>query len=166
MRTPNEVSLLLDDLSTVTADDLEDQDLDFKEWIARSRNDAIDQVIEYAICMANGGGGTVVFGVRDHVVGRDHANDGATPEIDTNLLKRAVYDSTDPKLTPVFEEVQVPEGTGRLILMQIHPGIPPYTDTSGRGKIRIGKDCQPLTGTLRRRIGVETGETDFTAAEM
>lgn len=163
MRTPDEIGLLLDDLNTVTADDLEDQDFDFKEWIARSRNDAIDQVIEYAICMANGGGGTVVFGVRDHVVGRDHAIVGVPPEIDTNLLKKAVYDSTDPKLTPVFEEVQVPEGTGRLILMQIHPGIPPYTDTSGRGKIRIGKDCQPLTGTLRRRIGVET---DFTAEEI
>lgn len=166
MRTPDEVSLLLDDLNTIMADDLEDQDFDFKEWIARSRNDAIDQVIECAICMANGGGGTVVFGVRDHVVGRDHDIVGVPPEFDTNLLKKAVYDSTDPKLTPVFEEVQVPEGTGRLILMQIHPGIPPYTDTSGRGKIRIGKDCQPLTGTLRRRIGVETGETDFTAEEI
>ena len=79
MRTPDEVGLLLDDLNTVTADDLEDQDFDFKEWIARSRNDAIDQVIEYAICMANGGGGTVVFGVLDHVVGRDHAIVGVPP---------------------------------------------------------------------------------------
>ena len=166
MRTAGEVRLLLDDLDTVPADTLEDQDLDFKEWIGRSRNDAIDQVIENAICMANGGGGTVVFGVRDHVVGRDRAIAGVPPEIDTNLLKKAVYDSTDPKLTPVFEDLQVPEGTGRLILMQVHPGIPPYTDTGGRAKIRIGKDCQPLTGTLRRRIGVETGETDFTAGDV
>ena len=43
---------------------------------------------------------------------------------------------------------------------------PPYTDTSGRAKVRIGTDCQPLTGTLRRRIIVETGETDFTAIEV
>ena len=64
---------------------------------------------------------------------------------------------------PVFEELLVPEGSGRLLIMQIHPGLPPYTDTAGRGSIRIGKDCQPLTGTLRRKIAVETGETDFTA---
>ncbi len=50
--------------------------------------------------------------------------------------------------------------------MQIYPGLPPYTDTQGRGKIRIGKDCQPLTGTLRRRVMVETGETDFTATPV
>ena len=47
--------------------------------------------------------------------------------------------------------------------MQIYPGMPPYTDTAGRGTIRISKDCVPLTGTLRRKIGVETGETDYTA---
>lgn len=166
MRTSDEIRLLLDDLDYEEADDLEDRDLDFKEWKTRSRNDAIKQVVEYAICMANGGGGTVVFGVQDHVVGRDRAIVGVPPEIDVNLLKKTVYDSTDPKITPVFEDLLVPEGTGRLILMQIHPGIPPYTDTSGHGKIRIGKDCQPLTGTLRRRIGVETGVTDFTAEKV
>ncbi len=31
------------------------------------------------------------------------------------------------------------------------------------GKIRIGKECKPLTGTLRRRIAVETGENDFSS---
>lgn len=36
-----------------------------------------------------------------------------------NRLKKAVYDTTDPKLTPVFEEVRVPEGTGRLLLMAL-----------------------------------------------
>jgi ATP-dependent DNA helicase RecG len=102
--------------------------------------------------MANGGGGTVVFGVNDKVIGRSQAIIGMPVDVDINRLKKAVYDSTDPKITPVFEELSVPEGSGRLLVMQIYPGLPPYTDTSGRGKIRIGKDCQPLTGTLRRRI--------------
>ena len=108
--------------------------------------------------MANGGGGTVVFGVADRIQGRDRAILGVPPEIDSNLLKKAVYDQTDPKITPVFEELAVPEGTGRLLLMQIYPGMPPYTDTAGRGTIRISKDCVPLTGTLRRKIGVETAK--------
>ena len=90
MRTPDEIGLLLDDLNTVTADDLEDQDFDFKEWIARSRNDAIDQVIEYAICMANGGGGTDVIGVFQQDVGRDQTHVGVSPENGTKILKKEV----------------------------------------------------------------------------
>ena len=128
--------------------------------------DAVALVIEMAVCMANGGGGTVVFGVNNKAIGRTIALLGVPPEVDVNRLKKAVYDATDPKLTPVFQELPIPEGTGRLIVMQVYPGLPPYTDTSGRGKIRIGKDCQPLTGTLRRKIMVETGETDFTAVEV
>ena len=46
---------------------------------------------------------------------------------------------------------------------QVHPGMPPYTDTSGRGAVRIGKNCMPLTGTLRRKLIAETGESDLTA---
>lgn len=163
MRELGEIRSLLDELESQPADALEGQDLDFKEWNTRSIQDAVALVVEMAVCMANGGGGTVVFGVNDKATGRSNAIRGVPPEIDINRMKKAVYDSTDPKLTPVFHELSVPEGTGRLIVMQIYPGLPPYTDTRGRGKIRIGTDCQPLTGTLRRRVMVETGETDFTA---
>jgi len=166
MRDLSEIRSLLDELEHRPADALEDQDLDFKEWKTRSLPDAVAMVVEMAICMANGGGGTVVFGVNDEAVGRSKAILGVPPEIDVNRLKKAVYDSTDPKLTPVFQELVVPEGTRRIIIMQIYPGLPPYTDTKGSGKIRIGKDCQPLTGTLRRRVMVETGETDFTATPV
>ena len=166
MRELGEIRSLLDELEHQSADALEAQDLDFKEWNTRSIQDAVALVVEMAVCMANGGGGTVVFGVNDKAVGRSKAILGVPPEIDVNRLKKAVYDSTDPKLTPVFQELEVPEGTGRLIVMQVHPGLPPYTDTQGRGKIRVGTDCQPLTGTMRRRVMVETGETDFTAVPV
>jgi ATP-dependent DNA helicase RecG len=166
MRNVAEIRQLLDELNHQPAGELEDQDLDFKEWNRRSTADAVALVVEMAICMANGGGGTVVFGVNDRVIGRLQAVVGVPPDVDVNRLKKAVYDATDPKLTPVFEELSVPEEAGRLLVMQIHPGLPPYTDTAGRGKIRVGKDCLPLTGTLRRRIMVETGETDFTAVEV
>ncbi len=162
MRTITIIEELLSELEHCTADELEDQDLDLKQWNERSMRDAINLVVEMAICMANGGGGTVVFGVADKVRGRQNAILGIPNEVDLNRLKKAVYDRTDPKITPVFEECRVPEGTGRLLIMQIYPGMPPYTDTSGGGTVRVGKDCQPLTGTVRRRISAETGETDFT----
>ena len=166
MRTAEDIESLLAELDRCFADDLEDQDLDFKKWDARSRNSAVKSAVDMAVCMANGDGGTVVFGVADRIKGRERAILGVPPEIDPNLLKKAVYERTDPKITPVFEELSVPEGSGRLLLMQIYPGTPPYTDTAGRGTIRIGKDCVPLTGTLRRKIGVETGETDYTAEHV
>lgn len=163
MRSIREITALLDELEHHTADDLEAQDLDFKAWPKDGVKHGADLVVQLAICLANGDGGTAVFGVADRVIGRAQAVIGVPAEIDVNRLRKAVYDSTDPKLTPVFEELFVPEGTGRLIVMQVHPGLPPYTDTAGRGTIRVGKDCQPLTGTLRRRVMVETGETDFSA---
>ena len=129
MRSTVEITQLLNELDTTVADDLEDQDLDFKEWDLKSLPDAIARVIEMAICMANGGGGTVVFGVRDKVIGRANAILGIPPEIDQNILMKRVYDATDPKITPVFEDLRVPEGTGRLLVMQIYSGMQPYTDT-------------------------------------
>ena len=120
---------LLQRLEEVVADDLEGQEIDFKEWDARSKAKALDLLVEMAVCMANGGGGTVVFGVRDKVIGRAQAIVGIPPEIDINILARTVYDETDPKLTPEFEELTVPEGTGRLLLMHVRGMLKPYTTT-------------------------------------
>ena len=164
--TRPEVEALLERLESCCADDLESQNLDFKEWDTRSLNQSVRTVVAAAVCMANGGGGTVVFGVADKLVGRDSAILGVPPEVSVNRLRVAVYDSTDPKLTPVFQELHVPEGTGRLILMHVHLGMPPYTDTGGRGTIRIGRDCKPLTGTLRRRLLEETEDHDFSAGTV
>ena len=87
MRELSEIRLLLDKLEHQPADALENQDLDFKEWNTRSMADAISMTIEMAICMANGGGGTVVFGVNDKAIGRKQAILGVPPEVDMNRLK-------------------------------------------------------------------------------
>ncbi len=166
MRSITDIEEILPALEEHIADEFEDQDLDFKQWDTKSMDRSIQLVVRMAVCMANGGGGTVVFGIADRTKGHKNAIIGVPAEVDVNRLKIAVYDQTDPKIMPVFEEMRIHEGTGRLLLMQIHPGMPPYTDTSGRGAVRIGKDCLPLTGTLRRKIGVETGETDFSAETM
>lgn len=162
MRELTEVRGLLDRLDSVDADTLEAQDLDFKEWPAEPRQ-AVRLAVDIAVCMANGGGGTVVLGVRDRVVGRVNAIIGVPMEADAHQLKRDIYERTAPKLTPDIQEIQVPEGTGRLLVMQIHGGLPPYTNTAGAGTVRKGRDCVPLTGDLRDKLMVERGDADFTA---
>jgi hypothetical protein len=131
VRTLSDITALLDELEQVVADELEDQDLDFKEWPRDGMKHGVDLVVQMAICRANGGG-TVVLGVADRVVGRASAVLGVPPEVDVNRLKKAVYDSSYPKPMPVFEELRVSKGTGRLLVMQVHPGLPPYTDTYPR----------------------------------
>lgn len=165
-KTRAEVQELLDRLDDCSADELEGQDVDFKEW-GRDDRAALARAVEWAVCMANGGGGTIVFGIADDLIGRANAVVGVPPSVDVNRLRQAIYDRTDPKLTPVFDELEVPEGTGRVVAMHVHPGMPPYTDTSGKGLIRVGKDCRPLTGTMRGHVffqsGVEASDTDYSA---
>lgn len=162
MRELTEVRALLPRLDEVPADALESQDLDFKEWPADDRH-AVRLAVEVAVCMANGGGGTVVLGVRDGVIGRAKAILGVPATADPHQLKREIYERTAPKLTPEILELAVPEGTGRLWLMQVHGGLPPYTTSAGAGTVRRGRDCVPLTGDLRDRLMVERGESDVTA---
>jgi ATP-dependent DNA helicase RecG len=166
MPTKQELLDLFDRLDEVKADELEDQRLDFKEWDTKSYKDTAAKILEAVICMANGGGGTVVVGVNDKKIGRKQAILGVPADVDVNQLKRTIYEGSDPKLTPTIEELPVPEGTGRLIVLQVHAGMPPYTDTKGHAKIRVGKECQPLTGSMRRQTMAGTGETDFTAVEV
>jgi ATP-dependent DNA helicase RecG len=165
MRELTEVRSLLSVLDTGIADDLEGQDLDFKEWPADERH-AVRMAVDAAVCMANGGGGTVVLGVRDRVVGRAQAILGVPESLDPHQLKREIYERTAPKLTPDVLELQVPEGTGRVFVMQVYGGLPPYTTTAGAGTVRRGKDCVPLTGDLRDRLMVERGDSDVTAVPV
>jgi ATP-dependent DNA helicase RecG len=161
MYSKNDLENLLEELNSVTVDDLEDQYLDFKQW-PNSIKHALKLSADMAVCMANGGGGSVVFGVVDKVIGRESALIGVPLDVDINTIKRHIYDSTDPKLTPDFDELYIPEGTGRLLIMNVPSGLRPYTDTSGMAKVRIGKECKPLTGSLRKDIFVATGDSDGT----
>ena len=163
MISKEEIHHLLDQLETNIADELESQTLDFKQWNMRSLDDNIKLMLKMAVCMANGGGGSVVFGVADNIKGRSNAILGVPKDIDTTILQKRIYEKTDPHLTPVFEDIIIPEGTERLILMNVYPGMPPYTTTDGSATIRQGKDCIPYTGTLRRKMMDTSTQMDYTA---
>lgn len=75
------------------------------------------------------------------------------------MLKAAVYDLIDPKITPVFEELLVHEGIGHMLRMQIHPSMPPYTDSAGKGTIRIcGKSVSAagLAMNISMRVSIDS----------
>lgn len=85
MRSKDDILKILDSLENHIADDFEAQDLDFKEWIEKSINDNINIAVKMAVCMANGGGGTVVFGIKDKIKGRSNAIIGVPPHIDAKI---------------------------------------------------------------------------------
>lgn len=166
MPATSEIIALLDELETVNADALETQTLDFKEWSREGTNMAVSAIIEHCVCMANGGGGSLVIGVRDKPVGRSKAIVGVPPEARAPQLRKSVFDRTEPKIGLTVEEVAVPEGTGRLFVIQVPGDARPYTDVQGRAKIRVGTDCVPLTGSMRANMLAASGATDVTSETL
>jgi len=92
-RARREVADLLERLDHCAAHHFESQHLDFKEWDTRSLNQSLRTVVTSAVCMANGGGGTVAFGVADKVVSRECAIVGVPPEVS---VRRCAETGADP----------------------------------------------------------------------
>jgi ATP-dependent DNA helicase RecG len=157
--TNTEIVTLLDRLDSVPADDLETQSLDFKPW--QSPKDDMKLAVEYAACFANGEGGVIVFGVADRTRGRAKAIHGARG-YDLDVWRRGIFDSTRPNLTVEVEELRVPEGTGRLLVVRVPRGEhPPYGTAQGVFKQRVGKNCMPMDGQSFVRSQIAAGRIDW-----
>jgi ATP-dependent DNA helicase RecG len=162
MRTKEEIRALLLRLDGETADALEDEDLELKPWENDVRT--LNRILrETVVCLANARGGTIVLGIRDRVRTRREALQGVG-RYDLFGLKRAIYDGTDPHILVEIEEMQEPEGA--LLLVHVPQGMPPHTTSDGVAKIRIGKDCQPLTGRMFARLLAGGGQLDPTQEIM
>lgn len=155
----DEILALLDRLKSLTADDLESQWLDFKPWQGPKEDMKI--AVEYAVCFANSEGGAVVFGVADRTRGRAKAIHGASG-YDLDIWRRGIFDSTRPNLTVEVEELSVPEGTGRLLVVWVPKGEhSPYGTAQGLYKQRIGKNCMPMDAQSFVRTQVAAGALDW-----
>jgi ATP-dependent DNA helicase RecG len=159
MRSTSEIRALLHRLEGAAADDLEDEELEFKPWEDNPR-DLTHHLREAVVCLANQRGGVIVVGVRDRVRTRRQAIQGIGT-YDASVLRRAVYDGTDPHVLVEVEPLVEPEGT--LLLVRVPKGMPPHTTSEGMAKIRIGKECKPLTGRLLARLLATGAQQDFTA---
>lgn len=161
MSVPNneEILALLDRLESTQADELETQWLDFKPW--QGAKEDMKLAVEYAACFANGEGGVVVFGVADRIQGRARAIHGAAG-YNLDIWRRGIFDSTRPNLTVEVEELPVPEGSGRLLVVRVPCGEhPPYGTVQGLFKQRVGKNCMPMDAQSFIRSQVAAGRVDW-----
>lgn len=143
MKSMSEIMEIIQKLEHHFADDFESQDLDFKQWNDRCRDDNVKKMIKYAVCMANGGGGSVVFGVADKIQGMDHVLKGVPFDVDIHELQKRIHEHTDPHLTPLFDELFYNNHSIRLLVMTVISETPPYTTVDGTATIRQGKECLP-----------------------
>jgi len=160
--TDTDIQRLLDELdSGKVADDLESQWLDFKLWHEAKRDMRV--ACEYAVCFANADGGAVVFGVDDKASGRINAIHGCG-NANTDTWRKAIYDATRPHVDADVHLIDVPEGTGHLLVVRVRDAIHrPYGTSDGTYRIRVGKNCQPLDPDEFARGQARLGTTDWSA---
>jgi ATP-dependent DNA helicase RecG len=157
--TYEEIHALLDGLESAPAEDLETQWLDFKPW--QGPKEDMKVAVEYAACFANAEGGVVVFGVTDRTRGRAQALHGAA-NFDLDTWRRGIFDSTRPNLAVEVEELRIPEGTGRLLVVRVPRGEhPPYGTAQGLFKQRVGKNCMPMDAQSFVRSQIAAGRLDW-----
>ncbi len=161
MTIPNEpeIRTALAQLEDRTADELESQFLDFKPWTDPKA--CMKEAVEYAVCFANAEGGVVVFGVSDRVRGRRKSIHGAKG-YNLDVWRRGLFDSLRPNLAVTVEELDVYEGTGKLLVVRIPKGpTPPYGTADGLYKRRVGKNCMPMDPASVARARIATGVVDW-----
>lgn len=164
MSTPDREQLLglLNQLEQRNGDELESQFLDFKR--SQGPKEDLKVACEYACCFANAAGGLLVFGVDDQARGRAQAIHGVRGH-DPDIFRRGIFSNTRPNIDVQVEELAVPEGTGRLLLVRIPEGMhKPYGTAAGLYKQRVEKNCVPLDPTLFQRTRISTAAVDWSGA--
>lgn len=155
-----QILALLDRLDSCIADDLESQFLDFKPW----QGPDLKLACEYACCFANAGGGVVVFGVADKVQGRKQAIHGAKG-YDLDAFRYGIFNGTRPGIEAEVEEIKVPEGTGKILVMRVPEGErKPYGTAAGLFKQRVGKNCMALDPVAFQRAQISSAAVDWSGA--
>lgn len=157
-----EILDLLDCLDRSVADDIESDRLEIKPW--EGPKDSLRIAVEYAVCFANAGGGVILFGVADRMRGRSAAIHGAS-RYDLDTWRRGLFSGLRPSLTIQVEELIVPEGTGKLLVVRVPKGDAGvvYGTADGMFKIRVGKNCMPLDPHAFTTTQVATGAIDWSA---
>jgi ATP-dependent DNA helicase RecG len=158
-----EIRSLLQRLDSGPADAIESETLECKPWDPHpaARESQLRELRETVVCLANRRGGVIVLGVADRKRTRREAIQGVPATLDAGELRKRIYDGTEPHVLVDVDELVEPEG--RLLLVRVPRGLPPHTTAEGVGKIRVGKECKPLTGTELARLALAGRRADATA---
>lgn len=155
----HQILALLDKLDSVPGDALESHYLDFKR--SQGPKEDLKVACEYACCFANADGGVLIFGIDDKAIGRAQAIQGVVGH-EPDKFRRGIYSDTRPSIDADVELLEVPEGTGRILLIRIQPGpSKPYGTSGGLYKQRVDKHCVPLDRSSFLRAQVNTGALDW-----
>ena len=160
MPVPNnqEILALLDRLEYETAEDLESLWVEFKPWRGPKEDRRV--AVEYTVCFANADGGVILFGVTDQMKGRTQAIHGAKG-YDLDEWRRSIYAATRPNLAVQVENLSIPEGTGRLLVVRIPKATTLCGTAEGLFKKRVGKNCMPVDAASFAQERVSTGAVDW-----
>jgi ATP-dependent DNA helicase RecG len=156
---------LLRRLDSGPADVIESEELECKTWDGdrAAKESQIRMLREAVVCLANARGGVILLGIADRKRTRREAIQGVG-ELDTRELRRKIYDGTEPHILVEIDELLEPEG--RILAIRVPRGLPPHTTSEGVAKIRIGKECKPLTGPDLARLVASGGQIDPTAEPL
>ena len=137
-----EAKKILSQLKSKKADDLENQHLEIKPW--KDSRTSQQVAIEYATCLANAGGGAILFGVADDKIGEEAIHGCSNYCIDT--IKTAIYQGTKPPIHVEIEEVHVRQGMGNVLLINVEKAQNGISHGTAKGLFqkRVGKNCMPM----------------------
>lgn len=160
-----ELRAALERLDSGPADRIESETLECKGWDddPAARDSQIRSLRETVVCFANARGGVVLLGIADRKRTRQDAIRGVE-NLDTRELRRKIYDGTEPHILVEIEELLEPEG--RVLAIRVPRGLPPHTTSEGVAKIRVGKECKPLTGPDLARLVASGAQFDPTAVAL
>ncbi|MBI4881428.1 MAG: putative DNA binding domain-containing protein [Planctomycetes bacterium] len=145
--TVSEIRVLLRQLDGSPADAIESESLECKPWDPDPRRlkEQLREIRETVVSLANARGGVIVLGIQDRMRSRAEAITGVG-DLSPDVLRKRIYDGTDPHVLVDCEEILEPEG--RLLALHVPQGLGVHTTSEGVAKVRVGKDCQPLTGSM------------------
>lgn len=131
------------------------------------RDDAARQLASEVACLAHGGGGALVIGVRDDRSGIDAV---VGCDLDADWLRLRLHEMTEPPLTVAIDGVDVPAATDRLgplLVVRVPPavelhGVSRADGTGGRPhRWRVGKACMAMSVADQAAFVLKVRPTDW-----
>lgn len=84
-----------------------------------------------------------------------------------NTFQRDIFNGTRPGIEAEIEEIDVPEGTGKILVMRLAEGArKPYGTAAGLFKQRVGKNCMPLDPGIFQRAQISSAAVDWSGAPV